>query len=162
MGITHMHPRSARQSARLRQIVVISVICLAIYCFLLVPEKSLDGSRSTNPEAYPSPPDQRQRQGQQREADGVEEEERHHVLPPELLNNRFLTEEQCRATFPGLLDQVDEEVAKGPFKLERSPSNLGPLIARIRDGQVRQVRDIAGTSPGPGRNTHAHDQEPSN
>lgn len=151
MGSTHMHPRSTRRSARLRQIIVISVICLAIYCFLLVPEKSLDGSRSTNPEAYPSTPDQ----GQSNEAGG--EEERHHTVPPELLNNRFLTEEQCRATFPGLLDQVDDEVAKGPFKLERSPSSLGPLIARIRDGQVRHNETQPMTLPGPVRpRTHPH------
>ncbi|KAH8163731.1 hypothetical protein CIB48_g4527 [Xylaria polymorpha] len=120
MGIAHLHHRSARQTARLRQIVVVSVICLAIYCFLLEPEDSLDSSRSANPEVY----QQRQR------------EERYETLPPELLNNRFLTEDQCRATFPGLLEQVDDEVAKGPFKLERLPSNLGPLIARIRDGQL--------------------------
>ncbi|RYC60134.1 hypothetical protein CHU98_g6091, partial [Xylaria longipes] len=123
MGAAHLHHRTARQTARLRQIVVICVICLAIYCFLLVPEESLDSSRSTNPEAYQSP--QRQRK-----------EETYQTLSPELLNNRFLTEDQCRATFPGLLEQVDNEVAKGPFKLERSPSNLGPLIARIRDGQL--------------------------
>ncbi|KAI0454376.1 hypothetical protein F5B21DRAFT_243863 [Xylaria acuta] len=127
MGVSHLHHRTARQTARLRQIVVVSVICLAIYCFLLVPEESLDSSRSTNPEAYQSQQRQRQRQ---REGEG------YHTLPPELLNNRFLTEDQCRATFPGLLEQVDNEVAKGPFKLERSPGNLGPLIARIRDGQL--------------------------
>lgn len=147
MGITHMHPRGPRQSARLRQTIVVSVICLAIYCFLLLPEKSLAGSRSTNPEVYPSPPDQ----GQWEEAGDEEEDEIHHALPPELLNNRFLTEEQCRATFPRLLDQVDDEVAKGPFNLERSPSSLGPLVARIRDGQVRQDK----TRRNRGRNTHA-------
>ncbi|KAI0471279.1 hypothetical protein F4859DRAFT_114180 [Xylaria cf. heliscus] len=123
MGVSHLHHRTARQTARLRQIVVVSVICLAIYCFLLVPEESLDSSRSTNPEAYQSQQWQR-------------EEDRYQTLPPELLNNRFLTEDQCRVTFPGLLEQVDDEVAKGPFKLERSPSDLGPLVARIRDGQL--------------------------
>lgn len=123
MGIAHLHHRSARQTARLRQIVVVSVICLAIYCFLLEPEDSLDSSRSANPEVY----QQRQR------------EERYETLPPELLNNRFLTEDQCRATFPGLLEQVDDEVAKGPFKLERLPSNLGPLIARIRDARYELI-----------------------
>ncbi|GAW19801.1 hypothetical protein ANO14919_092920 [Xylariales sp. No.14919] len=126
MGIPHMHHRSARRTARLRQIVVVCVICLAIYCFLLVPDESLDSSRSTNPEAYQS----RARPQQQREG------ERHHALPPDLLSNRFLTEDQCRASFPGLLEQVDNEVAKGPFKLEPSPSSLGPLFARIRDGQL--------------------------
>ncbi|KAI0864351.1 hypothetical protein F4860DRAFT_441229 [Xylaria cubensis] len=123
MGVTHLHHRSARQTARLRQIIIVCVICLAIYCFLLVPEESLDSSRSTNPEAYRSPSRQH-------------EEERYQTLPPEVLNNRFLTEDQCRATFPGILEQVDNEVAKGPFKLKRSPSNLGPTILRIRDGQL--------------------------
>ncbi|KAI0549918.1 hypothetical protein F4679DRAFT_231858 [Xylaria curta] len=122
MGVTHLHHRSARQTARLRQIIVVCVICLAIYCFLLVPEESLDSSRSTNPEAYRSPSRQH--------------EDNYQTLPPEVLNNRFLTEDQCRATFPGILEQVDNEVAKGPFKLKRSPSNLGPTILRIRDGQL--------------------------
>ncbi|KAI0182513.1 hypothetical protein EV127DRAFT_354734 [Xylaria flabelliformis] len=108
MGATHLHHRSARQTARLRQIIVVCVICLAIYCFLL---------------AYRSP-------------SRKHEEERYQTLPPEVLNNRFLTEDQCRATFPGILEQVDNEVAKGPFKLKRSPSNLGPTILRIRDGQL--------------------------
>ncbi|KAI0974139.1 hypothetical protein F4678DRAFT_400026 [Xylaria arbuscula] len=128
MGVSHVHHRTARKTARLRQIVIISVICLAIYCFLLVPDESLDGSRSTNPEAYES-----QSQSQERQR---EEGERGNVLPPDLLNNRFLTEEQCRESFPGLLDEVDNEVAKGPFTLERPLNDLGPLIARIRDGQL--------------------------
>ncbi|KAI0206763.1 hypothetical protein F4808DRAFT_6514 [Astrocystis sublimbata] len=128
MGVSHLpvHHRNARQTARLQQIVIGSVICLAIYCFLLVPEKSLDSPRSTNPEAYQSRP-QRQKES---------EEQNHRTLSPELLNNRFLTEDQCRSNFPGLLDQVDDEVAKGPFKLERSKSSLGPTILRIRDGQL--------------------------
>ncbi|KAI0110833.1 hypothetical protein GGR51DRAFT_80125 [Nemania sp. FL0031] len=126
MGVSHMHSCSARRTARLRQIVVIAVICLTIYCLLLVPEDSLDSSRSANPEAYQS----QTRQQQQRE------EERRHTLPLELLNNRFLNEDQCRASFPGLLEQVDNEVAKGPFKLQRPANDLGPLIARIRDGQL--------------------------
>ncbi|KAI1821384.1 glycosyl transferase family 90-domain-containing protein [Xylaria intraflava] len=102
MGVAH---RSVRQTTRLRQIFVVSVLCLAIYCFLVVPEKNL-------------------------------KEEPKRALPQELLNNRFLTEDQCRARFPGLLAEVDNEVAKGPFTLQRNPYNLGPLIARIRDGQL--------------------------
>jgi hypothetical protein len=57
-------------------------------------------------------------------------------LSHELLNNRFLTAEQCAATFPGLTKEIDDVVAKGPFTLEKS-GPLGPLIARIRDGKVR-------------------------
>ncbi|KAI3342462.1 hypothetical protein F4824DRAFT_204128 [Ustulina deusta] len=134
MGVSHMHHhhRSAKQTARLRQIVVISVLCLAIYCFLVVPDESLDGSRSTNPEVYQSQSQSRPQERQREEEEGG----RHNALPPDLLSNRFLTEDQCRASFPGLLEQVDNEVAKGPFKLERSPNDLGPLVARIRDGQL--------------------------
>jgi len=130
MGVLHMHHRNARKTARLRQIIVVSVICLAIYCFLLAPEESLDGARWTNPESYAH-----QRHRAQRE-DGDHGESRRNAHSPELLSNRFLTEDQCRASFPGLLEQVDDEVAKGPVHLKRNPNNLGPLIARIRDGQV--------------------------
>ncbi|KAI1270140.1 hypothetical protein F5Y18DRAFT_4731 [Xylariaceae sp. FL1019] len=130
MGTSHLQhfPRSTRQTARLRQTLIISVICLAIYCFLLVPEESLDSSRSDNPELYRSQPARpsEQRKGQD---DG-------HSLPPELLGNPFLSEDQCRESFPGLLKEIDDEVAKGPFRLVRSPSHLGPLIARIRDGHL--------------------------
>ncbi|KAI0406450.1 hypothetical protein F4802DRAFT_96700 [Xylaria palmicola] len=127
MGASLTHHRGARQTARLRQVIVVAALCLAIYCFLLAPDDSLDSARSTNPEVY---------QARWRQQQWQRGREAHHSLPPELLNDRFLTEDQCRASFPGLLDQVDDEVAKGPFKLERSPSSLGPLIARIRDGQL--------------------------
>ncbi|KAI1438499.1 hypothetical protein GGR50DRAFT_435607 [Xylaria sp. CBS 124048] len=103
MGVTY---RGLRQTTRLHQIVVVCVLCLAIYCFLFTP------------------------------AEIQEEKPRPAPLSPDTLNNRFLTEDQCRAAFPGLLTEVDNEVAKGPFKLERNPYNLGPLIARIRDGQL--------------------------
>ncbi|KAI1817391.1 hypothetical protein GGS20DRAFT_35243 [Poronia punctata] len=115
MGVLHLPRRTTRNMTRLRQIIFISVLCLALYCLFQVPGESLDGSRWTNPEAYQARP---------------------RVLSPDLLSNRFLTESQCRATFPGLLDQVDQEVAKGPFEVKRKPNNLGPMIARIRDGQL--------------------------
>ncbi|KAI0390257.1 hypothetical protein F5Y17DRAFT_469058 [Xylariaceae sp. FL0594] len=115
------HRRNARQTARLRQIIVGCVVCLAVYCFLLygagrwrIPRRGGEGYNA----------------GTSGDGGGKKK------LSPDLLTNRFLTEEQCRATFPGLLDQVDEEVAKGPFVLKRNPNNLGPLIARIRDGQL--------------------------
>ncbi|KAI1178135.1 hypothetical protein F4777DRAFT_145357 [Nemania sp. FL0916] len=127
MGVSHVRPRSPRQAARLRQIVVISVLCLAIYCFLLTPSSGSSSTASKNSETWESPPLMRPGKGA---ANGRSS------LPPELLNNRFLTEDQCRATFPRLLEQVDDEVAKGPFTLTRTPGNLGPTIARIRDGQL--------------------------
>ncbi|KAK5629134.1 hypothetical protein RRF57_004849 [Xylaria bambusicola] len=127
MGVSHLHHRSARQTARLRQIMIISIICLAIYCFLLVPDESLDGSRSIHPEAYQS------------QSQHTNKGESHNTLPADLLSNRFLTEGRCRATFPGLFEEIDDEVAKGPFKLERRENDLGPLIARIQDGQPAQL-----------------------
>ncbi|KAI1332777.1 hypothetical protein F5Y16DRAFT_125401 [Xylariaceae sp. FL0255] len=133
----HRSSISPRQTARLRQIVVISVLCLAVYCFLLTPEKSLDSSRSTNPEAYDSSsrPSTQHDRGKNRYP--AEEDWESRPPPgPEILQNRFLSEEQCRANFPGLLKEVDDEVARGTFRLERNPFNRGPLVARIRDGQL--------------------------
>ncbi|OTA85780.1 hypothetical protein M434DRAFT_82477 [Hypoxylon sp. CO27-5] len=97
--------RGPASAARLRQVFIISVICLALYCFLLVPDHSLDSSRTVKP-------------------------------PPALLNNRFLTSSQCAAAFPGLTKEIDDVVAKGPFALARRPHDLGPLVARIRDGKL--------------------------
>ncbi|KAI1380965.1 hypothetical protein F4677DRAFT_205899 [Hypoxylon crocopeplum] len=118
--------RGPASSARLRQVVIVSVICLALYCFLLVPDHSLDSSRSgmtdtfSHPHSKPSPdPD-------------VGREK----VPSELLNNLFLTEPQCLATFPGLTKEIDDVVAKGPFTLARNPHGLGPLVARIRGGKL--------------------------
>ncbi|KAI1418527.1 glycosyl transferase family 90-domain-containing protein [Hypoxylon sp. FL1857] len=96
--------RGPASAARLRQVFIISVVCLALYCFLLVPDQSLDSSRTK--------------------------------LPPTLLNNRFLTSSQCAAAFPGLTKEIDDVVAKGPFTLTRRPHDLGPLVARIRDGKL--------------------------
>ncbi|KAK3503639.1 hypothetical protein B0T13DRAFT_493375 [Neurospora crassa] len=56
-------------------------------------------------------------------------------LTDEILNNLFLDAETCRATFPGLMKEIDDAVAKGPFKVKRS-SDLGPMQVRIRDGKI--------------------------
>lgn len=61
------------------------------------------------------------------------------VYPPEgVLRSRSLTEEQCRAAFPGLLKEVDDAVARGPFVQDTfDPDNpLGPVRARIKDGKA--------------------------
>ncbi|KAK3402003.1 hypothetical protein B0T20DRAFT_403164 [Sordaria brevicollis] len=56
-------------------------------------------------------------------------------LTDEILNNLSLDAETCRATFPGLMKEVDDTVAKGPFKVKRS-SDLGPMQVRIKEGRV--------------------------
>jgi hypothetical protein len=51
-----------------------------------------------------------------------------------------LTEEQCRATFPGLMREIDDTVKLGPFKIKQ---NAGPLQARLQDGKVRSyMKDV--------------------
>ena len=55
----------------------------------------------------------------------------------ETLKNLSLTEEQCRATFPGLMMELDDAVARGPFKLEKEPDDYtGMVQLRIKDGKV--------------------------
>ncbi|OTB00653.1 hypothetical protein M426DRAFT_75656 [Hypoxylon sp. CI-4A] len=111
-------------TARLRQVIIISVICLALYCFLLVPDHSLDSSRTvldTFPQSRTHPHSNQNAEQK---------------LPEELLNNRFLTSTQCATTFPDLTKEIDTVVAKGPFTLTRHPHDLGPLIARIRNNKL--------------------------
>ncbi|KAI5926900.1 hypothetical protein F4810DRAFT_416425 [Camillea tinctor] len=125
-----IHTLTHRQAARLKQIFVACVICLALYCFMLAPPgrpdtvlSSSSSSSSSSGAVSPEP-----------EFHGPSY--KYEQLPPELLENRSLTEAQCRASFPGLLKEVDDAVARGPFTLKRSRSSLGPLIGRIRDGQL--------------------------
>lgn len=51
------------------------------------------------------------------------------------LKNLGLTEEQCNAAFPGLTKDIDDMVSLGPFTLE-TPTEMGPLVARVKDGSV--------------------------
>ncbi|ERS98676.1 hypothetical protein HMPREF1624_05463 [Sporothrix schenckii ATCC 58251] len=53
-----------------------------------------------------------------------------------LSNNLHLTEKECRAAFPGLMDPIDKQVRRGPFPLHPA-SDLGPLQARVRNGRLR-------------------------
>ncbi|ORY68838.1 uncharacterized protein BCR38DRAFT_334890 [Pseudomassariella vexata] len=118
MGST-IKPLHTRQSSRLRQLAIICVLLLAIYCFLLVPNHSLDSSRTIldSSYSYPSSP------------------HIHQSPSLEVLNNLFLTHSQCTTTFPGLTSEIDTVVSKGPFTL--SPSGpLGPLVARIHNGKL--------------------------
>ncbi|EGO54481.1 hypothetical protein NEUTE1DRAFT_124720 [Neurospora tetrasperma FGSC 2508] len=57
------------------------------------------------------------------------------TLTDEISNNLSLDAETCRTTFPGLMKEIDDTVAKGPFKVKRS-SDLGPMQVRIRDGKM--------------------------
>jgi hypothetical protein len=56
----------------------------------------------------------------------------------ETIQSRSLTDEQCRAAFPGLLKEVDDAVARGQFKQDAfNPENpLGPVRGRIKDGKA--------------------------
>ncbi|KAI0601321.1 hypothetical protein F4775DRAFT_589539 [Biscogniauxia sp. FL1348] len=123
-----------RQTARLKQVIVVAcVVCLAVYCFVLAPpgrrDPNLSPSSSSTFGAV-SPESEFHRPSYKYEQPPLP------PLPPELLEDRSLTEAQCRASFPGLLKEVDDAVARGPFTLKRNRSSLGPLIARIRDGQL--------------------------
>lgn len=45
-----------------------------------------------------------------------------------------LNEHECRASFPGLFDDIDSMVGMGPFELKPTQ---GMVQAKIKDGQVR-------------------------
>lgn len=52
-------------------------------------------------------------------------------------NNLSLNEKQCRATFPGLMQEIDQSVARGPFDLKKLPDNYQGIVeGRIKDGKV--------------------------
>jgi hypothetical protein len=53
------------------------------------------------------------------------------------LENLSLTEAQCRTTFPGLMKEIDDAVARGPFVLKKEPDDYtGMVQLRIKDGKV--------------------------
>jgi hypothetical protein len=53
------------------------------------------------------------------------------------LETLSLTEKQCRATFPGLMREIDDAVEDGPFDLEPNlGTGTGPLQAQIKDGKI--------------------------
>ena len=57
--------------------------------------------------------------------------------PQEVFGNLALTEEQCRVTFPGLMKEIDDAVARGPFELKKEPDDYTGLVQlRIKDGKV--------------------------
>ncbi|KAG9242053.1 hypothetical protein BJ878DRAFT_556520 [Calycina marina] len=51
--------------------------------------------------------------------------------------NMGMTEQQCRAAFPGLTMEVDALVERGPFRLERANDDyMGLVQGRIADGKL--------------------------
>ncbi len=60
------------------------------------------------------------------------------VPSKETLNSLSLGKDQCRNTFPEVTKEIDDAVARGPFKLEREPDDYQGLVqARIKGGKVR-------------------------
>ncbi|KAI0533182.1 glycosyl transferase family 90-domain-containing protein [Xylaria digitata] len=68
--------------------------------------------------------------------------------PSDLFQFLNLNEQQCKATFPDLTQDLDATVALGPFTLKRA-QGTGPLQARIKDGQLYIIHsgDADGLSP---------------
>ncbi|KAI1653310.1 hypothetical protein F4813DRAFT_374927 [Daldinia decipiens] len=118
--------RTLVSGPRLRQIVLVSVICLALYCFLPVPDHSLDSSQPATADTIHHP----------HSAANSNPKDKPPPLPPALLNSRILTSAQCLTAFPGLTKEIDDVVSKGPFTLRRNPHGRGPTILRIRDGRL--------------------------
>lgn len=106
-----------KQFTRLRSVAFIGLALLVLYMFLLHPDQNSGSSRLATVELDDIPSSSAKK------------------LPPELLNNRLMTSQQCADTFPGLTKEIDDAVAKGPFTLTKT-SELGPLLARINDGKV--------------------------
>ncbi|KAK4172797.1 glycosyl transferase family 90-domain-containing protein [Triangularia setosa] len=103
-----------RQKRRITQITLIVGGFLVFYCFVFL-------WRTPSSSSKPSPPKQQLSQ---------------RPLPPELLNNLSLDEDQCDAAFPGLTKEIDDAVAEGPFNMKKYSNNQGPLQGRIKDGQI--------------------------
>lgn len=98
------------------QYLLAAVVCVVIFFALLLPNSRLDAAIFGGyPSAFPVT----------------------HGRPskptPDQLNSLFLTEEQCRSTFPGLLREVDDAASQGPFRLRPTDSMLQ---GRIKDGKV--------------------------
>lgn len=56
---------------------------------------------------------------------------------PALFNSLSLGESQCNALFPGLTEEIDTAVARGPFDLKLGPEDYRGLVqGKIADGKV--------------------------
>ncbi|KAK8089887.1 hypothetical protein PG997_004848 [Apiospora hydei] len=128
---------SKTQSIRLRNVTIASLALLVFYVFLLHPaDQNLDSSRATKAKFNDFPgASYGSGSGSGRGSSAKQKPPSWQKLSPELLNDRFMNSQQCASTFPGLTKEVDDVVAKGSFTLTKT-SELGPLIARIKDGKV--------------------------
>jgi hypothetical protein len=58
-------------------------------------------------------------------------------LSKKTLEKLSLTERQCRTTFPGLMKEIDDGVARGPFILKKEPDDYtGMVQLRVKDGKL--------------------------
>lgn len=66
----------------------------------------------------------------------------------DILQSLSLTEDQCAAAFPGLTNEIDDAVARGPFLLRRQPDHHTGLVqGRIKNGEILfDQRNIQHTS----------------
>jgi hypothetical protein len=60
------------------------------------------------------------------------------------LENLSLTERQCRTTFPGLMKEIDDAVARGLFILKKELDDCTGIVQlRIKDGKVGLLFDFS-------------------
>lgn len=60
------------------------------------------------------------------------------MVPKNIASRLDLTEQQCRAAFPGLTEDIDENIKKGKFVFGKSDADYKGLIqGRIKDNKVR-------------------------
>ncbi|KAL2126750.1 hypothetical protein VTI74DRAFT_293 [Chaetomium olivicolor] len=112
-------PRQTRGRRLIRHVALALGCCVALYCLVFVwGVPSSSSSSSSTSSGYGG------RIGRRKKS-----------LPPEVLSNLSLDEEQCRAYFPGLMKEIDDTVAEGPFVVKQT-GDLGPLQGRIEDGKI--------------------------
>lgn len=113
-----------RQTKRWRQFFTLFGICSAVYYFLFVsnviPVQDIRIDQFKVPSWVPSWTSRR-------------------PSSFDLFNTLNLDEAQCEAAFPGLTDDIKQNVERGPFSLK--PGKVGDvsLQAQIKDGKVSSL-----------------------
>lgn len=60
-----------------------------------------------------------------------------HTASKEAQGNLGLNEKECTREFPGLVKEINDAVARGPFVLNKQPDDyMGLVQARIKHGKV--------------------------